>query len=250
MVRARRSALIAPVVLFAVAPLAARAQHQSPTAPASALTPADYARWETLGTSALSPDGKWIAYDFRRGNGSSEVVYRAIDTQSEHSIPSASGPQFSGNGRWLIYTVLPDTGGAAGRGARGGRGGGGGAAAAQPMANHNKAGIIDLRSGAATTLDDMQSYTLSNDGSHVAFRRYASPGRHSTDAIVRDLDAGTELTLGNVSDLAWNDDGDLLAMVIDVDGHDLWSQPHVGLRMCSESRSISNLCEVTRSGPR
>jgi dienelactone hydrolase len=220
MVRARRSALIAPVVLFAAAPLAARAQHQSPTTPARALTPADYAKWETLGTSALSPDGKWIAYDFRRGNGSSEVVYRALDTQSEHNIRSATGPQFSGNGHWMIYTILPDTagGGAAGRGGRGARGGAGGPAAAQPMASHNKAGIIDLRSGATTTLDDIQSYTLSNDGTHVVFRRYASPGRHSTDAIVRDLDAGTELTLGNVADLAWNDDGDLLAMVIDVEG--------------------------------
>ena len=36
--------------------------------------------------------------------------------------------------------------------------------------------------------------------------------------IVRDLDAGTELTLGNVAELAWSDDGALLAMAIDVDG--------------------------------
>ena len=71
----------------------ARAQHQSPTAPATAtaLTPADYARWETLGTSALSPDGKWIAYDFRRGNGSSEVVYRALDTRLGRIVAVGAG---------------------------------------------------------------------------------------------------------------------------------------------------------------
>ena len=51
---------------------ASAAMRSSPSAHAAkpTLTSADYAKWETLGTGALSPDGKWVAYDFRRGNGS------------------------------------------------------------------------------------------------------------------------------------------------------------------------------------
>jgi len=186
----------------AALPVTAQAPHSSkPT-----LAAADYAKWETLGSGALSPDGKWLAYDFRRGNGSTELRYRAADATTEQNIRSGVNPQFSSNSRWLLFTETPDTAGG-GRG-RGGRGGAGG---------RNKVGIIDLRTGAQTTFDDISSFLLSSDGSHVALRR--SSGRRGSDVIVRDLDAGTELTFGNVAELAWSDDGKLLGMVVDVEGH-------------------------------
>jgi dienelactone hydrolase len=203
-------------ILAFAAPLAARAQHTAiAAAPAPVLTGADYAKWETLGNSALSPDGKWLAYDVRRGNGSVDLHYR-VDAEADHTVRSATMPQFTSNGRWLLYTIVPDTAGGAGaRGARGGRGGG---ASAAPVLNRNKVGVVDLRTGAATSFDDIQSFQLSNDGSHVALRRYGTAGRRGADVIVRDLDAGTELALGNVAEAVWNDDGALLAMAIDIDG--------------------------------
>src|SRR5206468_9294581 len=80
--------------------------------------------------------------------------------------------------------------------------------------------VVDLRSGTTTILQDVQSFSLSKDGAHVALRRYASPeakGR-GADLIVRDLEQGTDITFGNVADFAWSDDGMSLAMVVDVDG--------------------------------
>jgi dipeptidyl aminopeptidase/acylaminoacyl peptidase len=203
----RRTAFI----LWVVSPIVAVASSQVPHA---ALTSADYAKWETLGNSVLSPDGQWIAYDFRRGNGSAELRYRMADSETEHTVRTATAPQFSSNGRWLVYTIVPDTVGAGARGARGN----GGAVPASATANRNKAGIIDLRSNVALTFDDVQSYSLSPTGSRVAMRRYGVPGRRGADVIVRDLDTGTDLTLGNVAEMSWSDDGALLAMVMDVDG--------------------------------
>lgn len=202
---------IAALLAGATAPLIAQ---QKPTVTSAA----DLAKWETLGAGALSPDGKFVAYDFRRGNGSTELRYRAVSGGEEHTIRSAEGPQFSSNNHWLLFTVTPDT---AGRGGRGGgaRGGRGGAGAPATPAARNKVGAIDLRSGAQTTFDDIQSFTLSDDGSHVALRRYGVAGRRGADVIVRDLDAGSELAFGNVAEQSWSDDGALLAMVIDVDGH-------------------------------
>ena len=57
------------------------------------LTAADYAKWETLGSGALSPDGKWVAYDFRRGNNTTELRYRAVGSESERTVRSASNAQ-------------------------------------------------------------------------------------------------------------------------------------------------------------
>lgn len=203
-------------LLLAAAAAPALAQ-QTPHATAKpTLSGPDYAKWETLGNGALSPDGKWAAYDFRRGNGSTELRYRALDTDKEQSARSANNPQFTANSRWLLYTIVPDTAGASGRGGRGGRGG------AQPSgaatANRNKVGIVDLRSGTTTIVDDVQSYALSSDGSRVALRRYAAPGRRGADVIVRDLTSGADLTFGNVAEQKWSDDGALLAMAIDVEG--------------------------------
>jgi len=188
-----------------------------PTNTKPVLGSADYAKWETLGNGALSPDGKWVAYDLRRGNGSTELRYRTVDSDNEHIARSANGPQFTSNGHWLLYTITPDTTGGGGRGGRGGRGGAG-AAPTSTTANRNKVGAVDLRTGAMATFDDVQSFTLSSDGAYAALRRYPASGRRAADVIVRDLDAATELTFGNVAESAWSDDGAMLALAIDVDG--------------------------------
>jgi dipeptidyl aminopeptidase/acylaminoacyl peptidase len=205
----------APVAAFVLA-LAMPAFAQQPHATVKpTLSSADYAKWETLGSGALSPDGKWVAYDFRRGNGTTEVRYRALDGDTELSARSASNPQFTANSRWLLYTIVPDTAGGSGRG---GRGGAAGQTNGGVFTGHNKVGIADLRSGSIAVVDDIQSFALSNDGSHVVLRRYATPGRRGVDVVVRDLETGADLTFGNVAEQGWSDDGALLAMAIDVDG--------------------------------
>src|SRR6187397_1432915 len=109
---------LAMLAAFSASPLAAQSQTVSAAAGSrkATLAPADYAKWETLGSGALSPDGKWVAYDFRRGNNTTELRYRAIDSEAERTVRSASNPQFSNNGRWLLYTVSPDTAGRSGGG--------------------------------------------------------------------------------------------------------------------------------------
>ena len=210
------------LLTLAAGALAAQ-QQQGMGAAKPTLTAADYAKWESLGAGTLSPDGKWVAYDFRRGNSSVELRYRGLDAASETAVPSGTTPQFTNNSRWLVYTLVPDTAGGrggrggAGRGGRGGGGAAGGAAAATP--NRNKVVAVDLRTGRSSTFDDIQSYALSNDGMHIALRRYGTPGRRSADVIVRDLDGGSDLTFGNVSEFGWNESGSLLAMTIDVEGH-------------------------------
>src|SRR5665647_69879 len=223
MSRAIRS-LASFLVMFA-APLAAQQVAQAGAATSAARAgerAADWAKWETLGNGDLSPDGAWVAYDFRRANGTSELRFRRVASDSEQTVRNGTGATFSRNSRWLIYTITPDTAGG-GRAGRGGRGSGGGAAGASGAAAappRNKVGIVDLQSGATTVLADIQSFITSKDGRHVAMRRYPTPGRVSrgADLVVRDLEQGSDVTLGNVAEYAWSDDGALLAMTIDVAG--------------------------------
>ena len=206
-------AAAAAVTLMASAP-GALAQGK-PRVPAS-----EYGRWETPAAGDLSPDGAWVTYEIRRGNGRNELHYRATAGGDDHVIAMAAGAQFTRDSRYLAYTIAPDTGGVAGggRGGRGGRGGGAGGAADTPA--RNRVGILDLKSGASLTFDDVQAFALSHAGSYAALRRYRAPGGASrgADLVVRDLERGTQVTLGNVAEFSWNDDAPLLAMTVDVDG--------------------------------
>jgi len=192
------------------------AQAAKPRVPAS-----EYGKWESVTAGDLSPDGKWVAYELRRVNGANELRYRQVSGGQEQSVRMATVPQFTRDSRWLVYTINPDTGAAAG----GGRGGRGGAAGGNAAAARNKIGIVDLRGGTPVAFDDIQSFALAKSGAHVALRRYrapsasgAAPASRGADLVVRDLERGTQVTFGNVADFAWSDDGALLAMTVDVEG--------------------------------
>src|SRR6266516_3054975 len=124
MIFSLRAAALAAV--FGATALAAQQPQGAPSTSAggrTVLTEADFARIEALGATALSPDGKWVAYDFRRGvSGPTELRYRPIAAGTEASAPLGNTPVFSVNSRWLLFTVTPDTTG--GRGGGGGRRGG------------------------------------------------------------------------------------------------------------------------------
>ncbi|HEX5435739.1 MAG TPA: prolyl oligopeptidase family serine peptidase [Gemmatimonadaceae bacterium] len=217
--------LSASVLLFVAIPLLAQqpgtAATVSATTDRAVLPAADYSRIETLGESALSPDGKWVVYDVRRVSGGTMLHYQAVAGGAGQQVPLGEGGAFTNNSRWLLYTISRDTTRQTRRRARRRRGPTGRAPSANAADSiHDQVGIVDLHSGAVTVEDDIQSFSLSEDGVHVALRRYAPRGSrsHGADLVVRDLARGTDVTFGNVSDFAWSDDGALLAMAIDVDG--------------------------------
>ena len=220
------SRFTAALSLFAM-PLVA--QQRRPAVPGRAASGAarpvlPASRWdglETISSSALSPNGMWLAYELVRVSGGTELRYGAVGSPDQTSVQLGQGEEFTSNSRWLLYTISSDTTRARRRTARRRRGPGGrpgGASAADSV--HDKVGIVDLRSGKSTVLDDVQSFALSEDGSHVALRLYpAKDGRRQVaDLVVRDLATGTNVTFGNVREYAWSDDGALLAMTIDVAG--------------------------------
>jgi acetyl esterase/lipase len=229
------AAACAAVSLVATPQNAAPSQTTAASLTKPTLTKADYDKFESISGTAISPDGKWIAYAVGRGERGGggrgrgnqvfdgEMHYRPTNSDQEKTIVRAGAPTFTSNSRWMLYTLSPASGGGNG-GARGGQRGearGPASGAETPAANAAPSiGIIDLDSGASTVVTDIQSYTLSNDGHHVALRRPAPEGSQNRGAglIIRDLETDSEVSFGNVAESSWNDDGTLLAMIIDVPG--------------------------------
>ena len=171
------------------------------------LTSDDYGQWETLGQAVLSPDGQWLAVGISRVNDEDELRVHSTDSDSVVVVPFGRGPQFSDDGAWLAYAIgmSPDEREAL---------------TEQSKPVRNGMGILNLRTGEQETIEEIASFSFSGDGRYLALRRYKPEDKESAgaDAIVRDLAAGTAMSFGNVSGLAWEDGGHLLAMTVDADG--------------------------------
>src|SRR5262245_54412542 len=73
--------------------------------PKPTITPADYGKWEMLGGSVLSPDGKWLAAPVRRSNGTSELRLHPVAGGAPKVVVSGADPAFSSDSRWSGYAI-------------------------------------------------------------------------------------------------------------------------------------------------
>ena len=184
-----------------LAPAPAVQAQEKPT-----LTVDDYGRWERLFGATLSPNGLWVAVGIGRVNDEGELRIHSTDSYSVVVVPFATRPVFSSGSRWLAYSigVSPDERERMRK---------------QKKPVRNKLGLLDLHTGEQDTIDDIESFSFSEDGLYLALRRYKPDGKKSdgVDVVVRELASGESLSLGNVAQTAWQDQGHLLAMTIDAD---------------------------------
>ena len=197
----RCTVAVAAVLLACALVAPASAQEEKPT-----LTVDDYGQWERLGGATLSPDGRWMAVGISRVNDEGELRVHSIDSDSVVVIPFATRPVFSDDNRWLAYSigVSPDQRERMQE-------------QRQPV--RTRLGLLDFQTGEQETIDDIQTFTFSEDGRYLALRRYKPQEKESSgvDVVVRDMADGSTLSFGNVAQMAWQDEGSLLAMTIDAD---------------------------------
>jgi dipeptidyl aminopeptidase/acylaminoacyl peptidase len=189
------------------------ANGQPKTATKRAVRPEDYGSWESLRGSALSPDGRWLAYGIVRTDGEEELRVRMLATEATETLAHGSRPQFSKDAKWLIYTI-------------------GVSAAEREKAEtpaktkdaprdpiKTKLALRNLVGGEPLTFEDISTARFSDDGKFLVMRRFPAKGRESAgaDIIVRDLAAGIDTSFGNVDSYAFNDQGTFLALVIDAE---------------------------------
>ncbi|HEY6830631.1 MAG TPA: hypothetical protein VI259_27480, partial [Gemmatimonadaceae bacterium] len=89
-----------------------------------ALQVPDYARWRSIASPAISPDGKWVAWSYTQVRRDEELHIKQADGNLDVVVSGGTRPSFSDDAQWVAYYVAPPTNtGGGGRGGRGGRGG-------------------------------------------------------------------------------------------------------------------------------
>src|SRR5262249_18764514 len=172
--------------------------------------------------------------------GESELILKPVKGDKEIKFSAGGGfapMAFSADSKWFATSVLPPPPSP-----------GPSFLAALAARRTPKVVLVNLATGDKSELEGYSSFAFNGEAAtHIAFRKaradappMTSPGpgpgptpppgpggpasipstsTHSgTDLVVRDLSAGTELTLGNVSEFAFNKKGTWLALVIDSAG--------------------------------
>lgn len=196
-----------PLCLLFTPLLAALLPAQDPAQPPKKLTAADYGPWESLrGSGALSPDGKWSAFDVRRSNGDNQLRLAPTDGKDDGrvAIDHGTSARFSDDSRYLGYLV-----GVSEKKRE--------QLEKQKKPVQSRFELRDLGTGELTKIEGVQAFAFSHDGKHVAMKRYRGKDRKKggADLVVRDLATGAELCFGNVGTYRWCEEAPLLAMVID-----------------------------------
>jgi dipeptidyl aminopeptidase/acylaminoacyl peptidase len=210
--------------------------------PKPTLTPADYAKWETLVQGTLSSDGKWLAHEIRRTDRNDELRVSATAGGKTYVVAFCSAAAFSADSQWLACeSTVSEAEQDRLRKAR------------RPV--QNKLSMLDLATGAVTSIDDVQSFAFAGEKAYVAFRRYppardagagltanaanAAPGGRGggggrggaggpggdteidpvgSALTVRNLATGIDTTFGGVTSYSWQENGTNLAMAIGLEG--------------------------------
>ncbi len=197
----------------------------------------DILAFRSVGQNILSPDGQWLAYRMSPIQGDSEVVVRSATGDKEMKFPVGEGAgvmTFSEDSAWIAIGTAPTRKEAqAAQKAR------------RPV--QNGVTLVNLATGEKTDIAKIRRFAFNGEMSGwIALHRYgpdaaaggavgaaaAAGGRggagaaaagdaprdtrpKGTDLILRELKTGSELNIGNVSELGFNKSGKQLALVID-----------------------------------
>ncbi len=138
--------------------------------------------WRSIGGTRLSDDGQWLAYAVTAPGDDGELIVRNLRSSQEFKHPRGTGPQFTPDGKFVIFTIAQSKADEEkerlqnrGRGARGGEGGenpeGSGEPAEGGRGNQRRQeprtglGIMALATGQVTTMDKVGSFRLPEESS-------------------------------------------------------------------------------------
>ncbi|TAH14540.1 MAG: S9 family peptidase [Sphingobacteriia bacterium] len=168
------------------------------------LTAEDYGKWQSIGSSELSPNGAWVAYQIivQEDNDTMYVVNRT--TNKTYKLAYSGTPEFSKDNQWLAYRIgLPFK-------------------EAEKLRDQSKPieykmGLLNLNTGKIETIANINRFGFSRNGQFLA--AYLAPPKENKEKgsvlLVKNLSDNTTRTIGNVTEYAFNKKSDYLSYIVE-----------------------------------
>lgn len=170
------------------------------------VTPNDYGQWESLRSYQLSNNGNWARYQVNTQDGDQTTFLNNTKTGKTVEYKNTANSVFSENSLWFAYSKVL-TGKEVKKREK----------SKDKKGENNvpsKINVINLITNDTLELVDVVSYKFSNKESFIAMKRQKEK---INTLIVKNLNSGYDVTFGNVKEFSWQDNGVLLAMLIDTD---------------------------------
>lgn len=208
-------ALSGPACASLVSPPALAAQ-QARSSQGKVLGLDDYPRWNRVTEVRLSPDGRWVSFAYSPNEGDAVFRIRSLDGSAGGDVPlveavNGGSVEFSDDSRWAAFLTSPSEEEA--RRLRRER---------KPIPRALE--LVRLGSSGAAErirIEDVQGFRFAPDARHLAVEKSRADreaDHEGRDLLVRELASGSTRNIGNVASYAFNEDGALLAFVLDAAG--------------------------------
>ncbi|MEJ2540415.1 MAG: prolyl oligopeptidase family serine peptidase [Gemmatimonadota bacterium] len=169
------------------------------------LTLEDYGAWSRISGTTLSPDGGWLAWVRAPNEGDATLLVRQLDGTTVHEGVNATDVAFSRDSRWVAFLSSPPEEEAKALRDEG-----------RPV--HSTLHLIDLTSGTRSREPSVRAFTFAEDGPYLAIHKARADDEadhRGSDLLLRDLQGGTLLAFGNVSEYGFDEASDHLAYLVD-----------------------------------
>lgn len=165
----------------------------------------DYGRWSRITSVNLSEDGKWISYAYSPNGGDDTLYIKNIESGEVLSDPYCDDPEFSHDSKWVVYKRNLKR-----------------KEAEKLRKNkkpvHSKAVLLNLYTNEKHEWEKVGDMSFSPGSDYLVIRKAGgNNGRSGTDMLIRDLESGSLMNIGNVSQYKFNRRGSHLAYIIDAE---------------------------------
>ncbi|MFC3415914.1 S9 family peptidase [Algoriphagus hitonicola] len=162
----------------------------------------DYSRWSRIISPEVSPDGDWFAYALRPNGGDDTLHILSVKNQQVDRIPNGFSPTFSAEGNYVAYFTKP------------------GEEEADKLRKAKKsvpqsATVKSLSVDHQYVIENADRLAFSNDGAYWAVLKEKAEGAKGADLILYNLGKKQAMSIGNVSDFAFNQKSSHLAYTVD-----------------------------------
>ncbi|WP_297337216.1 prolyl oligopeptidase family serine peptidase [Algoriphagus sp.] len=162
----------------------------------------DYSRWSRISSPEVSPNGDWFAYALRPNGGDDTLHILSVKNQQVETIPNGFSPTFSAEGNYVAYLTKP------------------GEEEADKLRKAKKsvpqsATVKSLSGDHQYVIENADRLAFSNDGAYWAVLKEKVEGAKGADLILYNLAKKQAMSIGNVSDFAFNQKSSHLAYTVD-----------------------------------
>jgi dipeptidyl aminopeptidase/acylaminoacyl peptidase len=172
------------------------------------LTLEDYAQWNSIRQTAISPNGRVMTYAYEPNEGDATLHIRQLDGDTLRTALNGKDVAFSHDSQWLAYVVDPTKDESEKL-----------KKAKKPVLSDLQ--ILNIATNTVSEVTSVKDFSFSKTSKFISIHKNQNDKKadhKGSDLLLKDLQSDRTLNIGNVSSYAFNKEGTLFSYLVDADG--------------------------------